>query len=131
MHRLADNALFEAFLCGRKRVLRADVERAHRDLGFAAAPEVRVDRPATAASGPPSRERDAELERLVEAPELEPAAEAPELESRKPIAPFADDDSLGDLDSELEAIFEGAEEGPPRRLRVERGGSLIAELLEE
>ena len=31
---LADNALFEAFLCGRRQVSRADVECAHRALGW-------------------------------------------------------------------------------------------------
>jgi DamX protein len=36
MNTLADNALFEAFLCGRKQMTRVDVERAHRDLGWAA-----------------------------------------------------------------------------------------------
>ena len=34
MNALADNALFEAFLCGRERVSREDVIRAHRDLGW-------------------------------------------------------------------------------------------------
>jgi general secretion pathway protein A len=34
MNKLADNALFEAFLCGRKQVARVDVERAHGDLGW-------------------------------------------------------------------------------------------------
>ena len=44
MNTLADNALFEAFLCGRSRVSRIDVERVHRDLGWGASP--------TAANGP-------------------------------------------------------------------------------
>jgi type II secretory pathway predicted ATPase ExeA len=34
MNALADNALFEAFLCGRERVSREDVIRAHGDLGW-------------------------------------------------------------------------------------------------
>jgi hypothetical protein len=34
MNTLADNALFEAFLCGRSQVSRVDVERAHSDLGW-------------------------------------------------------------------------------------------------
>jgi type II secretory pathway predicted ATPase ExeA len=38
MNTLADNALFEAFLCGRSRVSRIDVERVHRDLGWGASP---------------------------------------------------------------------------------------------
>ena len=36
MNTLADNALFEAFICGRSQMTRVDVERAHRDLGWAA-----------------------------------------------------------------------------------------------
>ncbi len=36
MNTLADNALFEAFICGRNQMGRVDVERAHRDLGWAA-----------------------------------------------------------------------------------------------
>jgi type II secretory pathway predicted ATPase ExeA len=35
MNTLADNALFEAFICGRNQMTRVDVERAHRDLGWA------------------------------------------------------------------------------------------------
>jgi type II secretory pathway predicted ATPase ExeA len=38
MNTLADNALFEAFICGRSQMTRVDVERAHRDLGWAAVP---------------------------------------------------------------------------------------------
>ncbi len=34
MNTLADNALFAAFLCGRERVTRPDVERAHSDLAW-------------------------------------------------------------------------------------------------
>jgi type II secretory pathway predicted ATPase ExeA len=47
MNTLADNALYEAFLCGRSRVSQIDVERVHRDLGWAASP--------TAANGPEER----------------------------------------------------------------------------
>lgn len=36
MNTLADNALFEAFLCGRTEMARVDVQRAHADLGWAA-----------------------------------------------------------------------------------------------
>lgn len=36
INRLADNALYEAWLAGRAQVTRSDVERAHRDLGWAA-----------------------------------------------------------------------------------------------
>ena len=38
MNTLGDNALYEAFLCGRSRVSRIDVERVHRDLGWGALP---------------------------------------------------------------------------------------------
>jgi type II secretory pathway predicted ATPase ExeA len=117
MNRLADNALFEAFLCGRKRVLRPDVERAHRDLGFEAPPV-----PARAAQ---------EGQEPAGGPDAEPAwaPGALEGEGDEESGPFADEESLGDLDSELEAIFEGAV--TPRPGRVERGASLVAELLDE
>ena len=91
MNTLADNALFEAFLCGRERMTRLDVERAARDLAWQAG--------APAPSG------------------LE--AGAPGL-----------GDSSGDLDSELEAVFDEAAVGraraaataprPERRTRPER-----------
>ncbi len=46
MNTLADNALFEAFICGRKQMTRVDVERAHRDLGWVAvAPTASVPNP--------------------------------------------------------------------------------------
>ncbi len=46
MNTLADNALFEAFLCGRNQMTRVDVERAHRDLGWVAvAPDASVPNP--------------------------------------------------------------------------------------
>jgi type II secretory pathway predicted ATPase ExeA len=126
LHRLADNALFEAFLCGRRRVTRGDVERAHRDLGFAGGP------PATP-SPEPAEVHEAPEEGAWETGTGDPA---PAREAEKdPVAwgAFAPEgDPLGDLDSELEAIFEGAEDGPPRRLRVEREERLVAaELLED
>jgi type II secretory pathway predicted ATPase ExeA len=52
MNTLADNALFEAFLCGRSRVSRVDIERVHRDLGWCAA--------STAARGPEAGSANAE-----------------------------------------------------------------------
>ncbi len=51
MNKLADNALFEAFLCGRKRVASVDVERAHRDLGWSSqSPTTQDDASVDAAS---------------------------------------------------------------------------------
>ncbi len=129
MNTLADNALFEAFLCGRAKMTRTDVERASRDLGFGA-PEAAP---------------------LPVAPEARPLANPPaervvrraELEIVDPI-----DDSLGELDSELEAVFETreaprpAQYAPPTRPRVlhqappkdpldESGDDLLVELLED
>jgi hypothetical protein len=131
MNRLADNALFEAFLCGRRVVSRADVERAHRDLGFSVASEpprraaeagdpgesVRVA-PARVAAWPGGSDAPSEPTAIVATP--------------VPLDPFAGDgDALGDLDSELEAIFEGADDAPPRRLRSEPEKPLLAQLLED
>ncbi|MEE9608517.1 MAG: AAA family ATPase, partial [Myxococcota bacterium] len=47
MNTLADNALFEAFLCNREQMTVRDVERAHRDLGWGGSAEA-----APPASGP-------------------------------------------------------------------------------
>jgi type II secretory pathway predicted ATPase ExeA len=56
MNTLADNALFEAFLCGRSQMTRVDVERAHRDIGWAAvaqdAPVPNSQEVPTVAAGP-------------------------------------------------------------------------------
>jgi type II secretory pathway predicted ATPase ExeA len=46
INRLADNALYEAWLAGREQVTRSDVERAHRDLGWTAPPAHAPLRPA-------------------------------------------------------------------------------------
>jgi hypothetical protein len=51
------------------------------------------------------------------------------------LAPFSDDDdALGDLDAELEAIFESADASAPaapRHARIERGEPLVARFLED
>ena len=76
MNTLADNALFEAFLCGRSQVAPADVERAHRDLGW---------------DGVVARDA------------------APSLAQSAPSAASVEDrlgDTLGQLDTELAAVFE-------------------------
>jgi type II secretory pathway predicted ATPase ExeA len=125
MNTLADNALFEAFLCGRSKMTRTDVERAAKDLGF--------DAPGADA---------AEVTRdLAPAPASERKPRRAELEIIDPI-----DDSLGDLDSELEAVFAPPGRAPaasapprPRALRKaprreppdENGDDLLVELLED
>jgi type II secretory pathway predicted ATPase ExeA len=136
MNTLADNALFEAFLCGRPKMTRIDVERAARDLGFAVAEGV-------AAVAPP-----APMALTAFASEAPPASPVrmprrAELEIVDPI-----EDSLGELDSELEAVFEPREVprlpqyAPPPRPRVphqpppkdpmeESGDDLLIELLED
>ncbi len=126
MNRLADNALFEAFLCGRGRATRADVERAHRDLGFDPVPQAPARAPACEESAPRDSWRAG-----AESPPEETDAEPLPAE----LDPFAaDDDSLGDLDSELEAIFEGVDASPmpaQRRSRIDGGQPLVARLLED
>jgi type II secretory pathway predicted ATPase ExeA len=126
LNRLADNALFEAFLCGRGRATRADVERAHRDLGFdaLAKPPARAlpdEAPAFGSGG-----------RTGEAEHRDAASAGPQPVE---LAPFsADDASLGDLDAELEAIFETADASAspaPRHPRTERGEPLVARFLED
>ena len=126
LNRLADNALFEAFLCGRRRATRADVERAHHDLGFDAPPQA------------PARAQAPEEPAAPDAWQAAPARAPGEVEAEPLPAlldPFeGDDDSLGDLDSELEAIFEGvdAPKHPAAgRSRPERSQPLMARLLED
>jgi hypothetical protein len=130
MNRLADNALFEAFLCGRRRVSRADVERAHGDLDLAsghldlaAAPGERHPRASHEARESPARAGS-------------PRADAQASSDAEPLelVPFVADEDLGDLDSELEAIFEGADDGdppPPRRSQSARPQGLAGRWLED
>lgn len=163
MNTLADNALFEAFLCGRPKMTRTDVERACRDLGLgepaavAASPDADEARPVAAvvplpAAAPERAARAASFPSAATAEESfdfgvarssEARGRRAELEIIDPI-----DDSLGDLDSELEAVFETsdpvlppsyappARRAPPRKLPVkqrpeESGDDLLIELLED
>jgi type II secretory pathway predicted ATPase ExeA len=147
MNTLADNALFEAFLCGRAKMTRTDVERACRDLGFEA-PEA-LPEPAAAetravpAAPAPRNLRSAPVPVSAAAEETfdfgvarsRPARRA-ELEIIDPI-----EDSLGELDSELEAVFETSDpgparprvprKGPPKDQAEESGDDLLIELLED
>jgi type II secretory pathway predicted ATPase ExeA len=158
MNTLADNALFEAFLCGRPKMTRTDVERACRDLGVgettaaapgaAPAPRALVVAPAA----PPERsQRHVTLPASASAEETfdfgvvrsnEPRMRRAELEIIDPI-----DDSLGDLDSELEAVFETSDpvlppsyapprsrmprKPPPKQQPEDSGDDLLIELLED
>jgi MSHA biogenesis protein MshM len=126
LNRLGDNALFEAFLCGRGRATRADVERAHRDLGFDAPPQP------PACAPPDDAPVDADSRRAGEGSGRDAAPAAPQPVD---LAPFSDDDdALGDLDAELEAIFESADASAPaapRHARIERGEPLVARFLED
>ena len=114
MARLADNALFEAFLCDRRHVTRADVERAWADLD-----------PGAAAALEPAEPRREPAPREADTRPSEP----------KPLHPLASGDgSLHDLDSELEAIFESDEDGPlarTRRLRARGDIGLVAQLVDD
>ena len=111
MNTLADNALFEAFLCGRPQMTATDVERAHRDLGWdAIAPA--VARPAAA----PSRDDAFEPE------------------------PLASGRLDEELETDLEAVFSGESlrSGYREAPRVPRRGppkhesdDLVVELLDE
>jgi len=133
---LADNALFEAFLCGRRQVNHADVECAHRSLGWEQLAEPPAAQPARAAEAPPQPAATPAMP--TEAPP-QPAAKA-ELEFLDPL-----DSALGELDSELEAVFEIASsepgssqsaapatqiamDGPPKEEEPE---DLLIELLED
>jgi hypothetical protein len=93
MNALADNALFEAFLAGRDQVTRKDVESAWQSLGWSSG----LSLEAKPARGPAGHARSAELRSLAE-------STAPDL------------DPMGELGSELDAVFEpGASSGSGRR----------------
>lgn len=122
LNRLADNALFEAFLCGRKRATPADVERAHRDLGFETSP----------------RAPEAIVEEAAVVDAAESGAECPpDAVDAEPLPalldPFGGDDEggLDDLDSELEAIFETVDAPASHARRGDSGEPLLARLLDD
>jgi type II secretory pathway predicted ATPase ExeA len=88
MNTLADNALFEALLCGRSGVTATDFERAHSDLGWES-PSAPVT-PAPAST-----------------PAAFSASEIPLPAADNPLSA-----SLEDLESELEAVFEVTPSAP-------------------
>jgi hypothetical protein len=122
MNTLADNALFEAFICGRSQMTRVDVERAHRDLGWGAVT------PDASVPGP------------VELPTV--TAEAPKPNPAEMSAVAADpalQQTLNELDPELAGMFDTAQiaggsplpiEGPPKDEEPESEG-LLVELVED
>jgi type II secretory pathway predicted ATPase ExeA len=108
MNTLADNAMFEAFLCGRESVSAMDVERAHHDLGWEVEPE---------APAPQTPQIATPVPEAAPAPVAEPAPRAasePEpvtaidysVPPHQPVLTPLRGASLDDLDSELEAVFE-------------------------
>jgi type II secretory pathway predicted ATPase ExeA len=113
---LADNALFEAFLCGRRQMTRLDVERAHADLGWSrtsSAPEA----VAAAALKPPT-------------PQAMPKSDPAEESSGDLSDSFRD--TLDELDPELAAVFKPAPDldGPPKDEPSE-AEDLLVELVED
>jgi type II secretory pathway predicted ATPase ExeA len=127
MNTLADNALFEAFLCGHQQMIRGDVERAHRDLGWET-PAAGPSRNASAAANGGAAPRSA-------------AVPAPAARTDLEILDAADP-QLGELESDLEAVFESADakrpasspaahvpvDGPPKEDEAE---DLVVELLDD
>jgi general secretion pathway protein A len=117
INRLADNALYEAWLAGRTQVARADVERAHRDLGWSAgAPEtrnaMRPTRSEAEHTAPLPRERagsgdlEPEIEAIFEptAPRANAhrgVAERTQILAVDPEPPAKDKDDVDDLFMEL------------------------------
>jgi type II secretory pathway predicted ATPase ExeA len=102
MNTLADNALFEAFLCGRAALTAADVQRAHADLGWHEPHAGPVEVPVSSA----------------------PVAEA--LDRVAPTEPV-----LGDLDSDLDAVFASAGEPMPSEGPPKDEEELVIELLDD
>ena len=108
MNTLADNAMFEAFLCGRTSVSAKDVERAHHDLGWELDPAT-DDSESDPAEAPVQDSVPPETVRPAAAtaawPEPVTAVDAEMLSHRTVLASLRGG-SLDDLDSELEAVFE-------------------------
>jgi type II secretory pathway predicted ATPase ExeA len=114
MNKLADNALFEAFLCGHKKMGNVDVERAYADLGWAS------PSPAPTETRPERK------------PETLPETIA---ETTGPIVNF--DDALNGLDEELAGVLpespSGATtpvEGPPKD-EIAEPADLLVELVDD
>ena len=123
MNILADNALYEAWLHQRDQVTRADVDKAHHDLGWAppaalagdleagdgrdlaAPPQARAEAPLEAPSAAPAAPRAAAAAPVLEAL---PAVEPPPAREPAPasLAPLETDD-------ELDTIFEPTAELEP------------------
>jgi general secretion pathway protein A len=102
LNTLADNALFEAFLEGRKQVARSDVDRAYADLGWGALiPD--AGSPAVARVSPvPDRAAPAAGARARSAGA--PAQAAPPTPAGRSASA-----AVADLDSELDAAFVGSD----------------------
>lgn len=122
MNTLADNALFEAFLCGRDHVSRLDVERAHADLGWE--PIETLDSPLDMAA--PQREAPV---RLAPVADVSPSPALRDSELHR---------TLSQIDSELDSMFAPVsalnepgtpELGPPKRDEAEPE-DLLVELVE-
>jgi type II secretory pathway predicted ATPase ExeA len=102
MNTLADNAMFEAFLCGRQSVSGMDVERAHSDLGWELDSASAGAESAPTAVAPPQ----AAPPTVRTAVASEPVTEVDVSTSHQPVLAPLRSGSLDDLDSELEAVFE-------------------------
>ena len=144
MNTLADNALFEAFLCGRTRMGVADVERVHADLGWDMPPAGAAAPTAPLAAAPPAP-RGASAAPAPVVPAAPVASPAPVLEPETVLADDLDAEASfeaepapaallsGDLDSDLEAVFELGtaevvpQDGPPKLDEED----LVVELLNE
>lgn len=119
MNVLADNALYEAYLAGRKSVGAEDVARAHAGLGWGAPPAAK-----------PGAPRRGAAPRTPEPTLVIP----PEGQGGEPVDLFdAVDAPGGDLDSDLDAVFAGSgmrmpDEGPPKDEDEE---DLVVALLED
>ncbi len=74
MNTLADNAIFEAFLCGRQQVSRVDIECVHRALGWEQPAEAPAAQPAQAPAAQPAQ---APAAQPAEVPAAQQPAEVP------------------------------------------------------
>ena len=103
---LADNALFEAFLCGRKRVSSIDIERVYADLGWELSPQL-----LGAAPEPP------QFNETLQPAAGDPGGHRPQAEVTSRVGQNSTSD--------------GALTGPPKLEELEADDELLVELIDD
>jgi type II secretory pathway predicted ATPase ExeA len=118
VNRLADNALYEAWIAGHAQVTRADVERAHRDLGWGGAHAVRRAAPVEAERTDPIAFEEAAAPAVDLDPEIDAVFEEPDEAGHRASAE-AHRTVVMDFDSDAELTMPPAPRGQAERTRIQ------------